>query len=380
MRECTRQNWKRARDAGSAIIDLSGALEEEDGATVRSMWVERERGQVWQPDLQPAPCIVAHPAALTLAFCCCARRKLAHIRSAAATVFQPASEQGQKGMDELHQQTINLLSFQNLPKDVFDTQVAFNMVARYGPNSKLSLDSLEARSAPPLSKDCRGGRLAACADGVAASGFSWPCSRHIFWRWRRLSIEEELVQALAGDHVTVAGTEERVAAQQREHCRAGKHFGFAEAGGIAAERNLVVGRHRQFAGRGHHGSGMRRKHDPHPPSGEDPMKWAHVLVPGAILRPSPVADITRLAIMFTLPENVKTIAVPAFTNATTTYRIEQTLTASWFVNLLPALTTTFLTTPAKRPTLRFAEPCSPPPPRRSLITPRPGKLPAFWWW
>lgn len=29
-----------------------------------------------------------------------------------------------------------------------------------------------------------------------------------------------------------------------------------------------------------------------------------------------------------LPENVKTIAIPAFTNVTTTYRIEQTLTAS----------------------------------------------------
>lgn len=29
-----------------------------------------------------------------------------------------------------------------------------------------------------------------------------------------------------------------------------------------------------------------------------------------------------------LPQNVKTIAVPAFTNSTTTYRIEQTLTAS----------------------------------------------------
>src|ERR1700739_1022807 len=54
--ECTRQNWKRARDAGSAIIDLSGALEEEAGATVRSLWMERERGQMWQPDLQPAPC------------------------------------------------------------------------------------------------------------------------------------------------------------------------------------------------------------------------------------------------------------------------------------------------------------------------------------
>src|SRR5208337_2557576 len=39
--ECTRKNWKRARDAGSAIIDLSGSLEEEAGASVRSLWVER---------------------------------------------------------------------------------------------------------------------------------------------------------------------------------------------------------------------------------------------------------------------------------------------------------------------------------------------------
>src|ERR1700680_4462982 len=143
--ECTRQNWKRARDAGSAIIDLSGALEEEPGANVRSLWTERERGEMWQPELQPAPCVVAHPAALTLALLLLRARKAGAIRSVVATVFEPASEQGQKGMDEVHQPHVNLLSFQPLPKDVFDTQVAFNMVARYGQKSQLSLDSLEAR-------------------------------------------------------------------------------------------------------------------------------------------------------------------------------------------------------------------------------------------
>ena len=38
----TRKNWKDARDAGSAIIDLSAALENEPGASVRSL-VDRAR-------------------------------------------------------------------------------------------------------------------------------------------------------------------------------------------------------------------------------------------------------------------------------------------------------------------------------------------------
>ena len=41
----TRNNWKRAHDAGSALVDLSDALEEEPGAMVRSVWLERECGE-----------------------------------------------------------------------------------------------------------------------------------------------------------------------------------------------------------------------------------------------------------------------------------------------------------------------------------------------
>jgi aspartate-semialdehyde dehydrogenase len=48
-------------------------------------------------------------------------------------------------MDELHEQTVNLLSFQELPKDVFDIQLAFNLVARYGPRSNLSLATVSQR-------------------------------------------------------------------------------------------------------------------------------------------------------------------------------------------------------------------------------------------
>jgi aspartate-semialdehyde dehydrogenase len=143
--EGTRKIWKRARNAGSAIVDVSAALEDEPGASVRSLWVERERGQIAPPELQPGPCVTAHPVAIALALLLLRAKKVGEIRRAIATVFEPASEHGQRGMDELHQQTVNLLSFQPLPKDVFDAQVAFNMVARYGQASQPSLESVEAR-------------------------------------------------------------------------------------------------------------------------------------------------------------------------------------------------------------------------------------------
>ena len=143
--DCTRKNWKRVRDAGSAIIDLSSALENEADASVRSLWVERERGQVAPPELQPGPCVTAHPVAVVLALLLLRAGKAGAIRRAVATVYEPASEHGQRGMDELHQQTVNLLSFQPLPKDVFDAQVAFNMVARYGQKAQPTLDSVESR-------------------------------------------------------------------------------------------------------------------------------------------------------------------------------------------------------------------------------------------
>jgi len=205
--ECTRQNWKRARDAGSAIIDLSGALEEEPGAIVRSLWTERERVEIWQPELQPAPCVVPHPAAVTLALLLLRASKAGDIRSAVATVFEPASEQGQKGMDELHQQTVNLLSFQPLPKDVFDEQVAFNMLARYGQKSQLSLDSLEARVRRHYQK-IAGAGLPQPALMVLQPPVFHGHSLAIFVEMEQVVDQERLSQALAGDHVTLAGAED----------------------------------------------------------------------------------------------------------------------------------------------------------------------------
>ena len=139
---CTRGNWKTARDLGNTIVDLSYALEGEPEATVRSPWIERQIGQPPPPELQPRPVVVAHPAATVLALLVLRAGK---VQRMAATVFEPASERGQKGMDELHEQTVNLLSFQELPKNIFDIQIAFNMVSRYGPRSDFALAAVSER-------------------------------------------------------------------------------------------------------------------------------------------------------------------------------------------------------------------------------------------
>lgn len=143
--DCTRKNWKTASKAGSAIIDLSYALEDEPGVAVRSPWIERQLEQIPVPELQPAPVSIAHPAAVVIALLLLRAQKAGKLKRVVATVYEPASEHGQKGMDELHEQTVNLLSFQQLPKRIFDTQIAFNMVARYGQNSVPPLETIEAR-------------------------------------------------------------------------------------------------------------------------------------------------------------------------------------------------------------------------------------------
>src|SRR5208282_4710349 len=205
--ECTRKNWKRSRDAGSTIIDLSAALEDEPGARVRSLWVERERGQIAPPDLQPGPCVTAHPVAVTLALLLLRARKAGAIRRAVASVFEPASEHGQRGMDELHQQTVNLLSFQPLPKDVYDAQVAFNMVSRYGQKSQPALGSVEARILRHYQKIAGDDSPQPSLMLLQAPIFHGHALA-VFLEMESSAGVEALAQVLAGDHVTMPGPED----------------------------------------------------------------------------------------------------------------------------------------------------------------------------
>ncbi len=141
----TAKNWNLAREAGSEIIDLSYALEKQPGVNLRAPLLERELGEVPPVELQSAPVVVAHPVATVLALLVARVQKIRKIRHVIANVSEPASEYGKRGMDELHDQTVNLLSFQQMPMSVFGTQVAFNIGNGYGPEVEPTVRATEAR-------------------------------------------------------------------------------------------------------------------------------------------------------------------------------------------------------------------------------------------
>ncbi len=199
----TERNWKLAKKAGAVVVDLSYALEDEPGSVVRAPWIERELGVQPPPELESATTVIAHPAAIALGLLLLRAQKAAPIRSVAATIFEPASEHGRRGMDELHEQTVNLLSFQQLPKGVFDSQVAFNLISRYGEKSLPTVESVEKRVTSHYKKII-GERapvpslMLLQAPIFHAHGFS------IYIELEKRVALGDFTQALVGEHVTLA--------------------------------------------------------------------------------------------------------------------------------------------------------------------------------
>jgi aspartate-semialdehyde dehydrogenase len=144
----TLKHWESAHKAGASIVDLSFALEGKPGVLVRAPWVDTELqppAAQGSPGLETPAIVPAHAVSVALAILLGRVAQSSSIRTASATVLEPASEYGRAAMDELHQQTVKLLSFQELPRQVYDTQVAFNTTPAFGDAAKYSLAAGESR-------------------------------------------------------------------------------------------------------------------------------------------------------------------------------------------------------------------------------------------
>lgn len=137
--------WKTGREAGASVVDLTGALEGLPGVLLHSPWT-RASATDGSPahDRTTVSVRVPHPAALMLGI---AAERLRHLglRRLAATVLEPASQQGSAGVEELQDQTVALLSFKPMVQDVFGAQVAFNLRAALGGRGRLDLAAVAAR-------------------------------------------------------------------------------------------------------------------------------------------------------------------------------------------------------------------------------------------
>lgn len=139
----TRRQWQAAQRAGCRMIDLSGALA---GETDAAYWIPALDDIL--PPPKPIPgnlCLSPHPATIIVCHLMARLGRASPLARTALLFFEPVSERGQAALDELEEQTVNLLSFQPIPKEVFDSQVAFNLLPRYGKACAAKLTEIRAR-------------------------------------------------------------------------------------------------------------------------------------------------------------------------------------------------------------------------------------------
>ena len=152
----TRTNLAGALHTGAKIIDLSGAVAERKGTVTWFPKLDWLCGREFDTEAKifAVPSAIATAAsALALALSRVGLRRIMLIG------YEAVSEAGRAGIEELESQTGQLLSFQGVGQPVFDTQVAFNMLDRFGPASshKLSLIRQRVRA-----------EAEACVDGKSA--------------------------------------------------------------------------------------------------------------------------------------------------------------------------------------------------------------------
>jgi aspartate-semialdehyde dehydrogenase len=133
-----------SREAGAspAIVDLTFAMEGDPRARLRAPGLEPALRDITGDSVH----LVAHPAALMVGALFFQLRQSGNpMRRAVVQIFEPASERGRKGVAELQDQTVSLLSFQALPRQIFDEQLSFNLLSRYGSDAGAQLQDVEQR-------------------------------------------------------------------------------------------------------------------------------------------------------------------------------------------------------------------------------------------
>jgi len=140
----TKGFYENALASGATVIDLSGGLPD----TARPFtWIESldrvlPPPAVAVPDSGKKPLYRSPGSGVIIGATIAAALKDLAPSRVAILFMPPVSEAGQAGVDELVGQTTNLLSFRAIQREVFDAQVAFNLLCSYGEKRKPTLKAI----------------------------------------------------------------------------------------------------------------------------------------------------------------------------------------------------------------------------------------------
>jgi aspartate-semialdehyde dehydrogenase len=185
------------------LVDVTGALEDRPEARLRAPLTD-QAGQA------PAPIyVIAHPAAIALSLFLKRLAAIAAVRRVVADIFEPVSERGKQGLDELQQQTVSLLSFQKMKQEIFDTQVSFNMLPRYGEDAVRSLEDVETTIERHLATLLGSGTTAPMPSlRVIHAPVFHAYSASLWVEFENRPAAEELAGALAGAQIEVRSNDQ----------------------------------------------------------------------------------------------------------------------------------------------------------------------------
>ena len=198
--EETTKYWTMARDAGSGVVDLTDTLRAEAGVMLGSPWVDGIGGI----DVATVAVIPAHGIAVMLGLVAARCGRLG-LKTVAATVLVPASERGQTGLDEMQRQAVSLLTFQPVPKEEFDAQVAFNLVPQLGEAARMTIESTDSRIRADYAIARAGGLPALALQMVHAPVFHGYGVSMLLEFSGPVTSEAVSSAVSSGGHVTVAG-------------------------------------------------------------------------------------------------------------------------------------------------------------------------------
>jgi aspartate-semialdehyde dehydrogenase len=213
--------------AGATVIDLSGGLSIESGAR---LWIPALDAVLASPETkgalgEPHRLFLAPSAPADVAVSLSAALVPMGLERLTLTIFQPVSERGREGVEELESQVVKLLSFEPIPQKVFDAQVGFNLLRAYGEESSENLGDIRARIAGEV-RNYLAGRVAMPAISLVQAPVFYSHSFMAYAEFKSVPVVKDLVAQLkhaglkvaaaddpAPDNVNVAGEARPVVGQ-----------------------------------------------------------------------------------------------------------------------------------------------------------------------